>query len=79
VYGDFDNDDEPLVVVVEWESFAICAGGDGFDLDEPGKNYEHITLAQWERLKRLVASGVVDQALHFANVWQAQREEHAAA
>jgi hypothetical protein len=84
IYGEFDNDDRPLVVVADWGDFSIVAGGDGPDgggvnlidaNDETGREYDHITLSQWERLKALVVSGVVDQALHFAKVWHAQRAE----
>lgn len=77
VYGDFDNDDTPHVVWVEWGGFSICAGVDGFDMgDQKGnKEYHHSTPAQWESLKKLVTSGVIDQALNYAKAWEAQREE----
>jgi len=80
VYGDFDNDDRPLVVSVQWEGFNICAAEDGFDLidDETEKEYYHISLDEWARLKRLVNSDAIDQVLYFGKAWDAQRQEPAA-
>jgi hypothetical protein len=75
VLGDFDTDDTPLCVIAEWEGFGIVAGEDGFDMgDQEGdKEYHHFTLDQWENLKNLVNSGVIDQMLYFGRAWEAQR------
>jgi hypothetical protein len=77
VRGDFDNDDTPHVAWVEWSGFSICAGADGFDMGDQvnDKEYHHFTLAQWESLRALAASGVIDQAIAFARAWEAQQPD----
>lgn len=75
VIGDFDTDDAPLCALTSWEGFSIIASEDGFELadDETGKDLHHFTLDQWNRLKTLVNSDIVDQALRFGRAWEAQR------
>lgn len=75
VRGDFDSDDTPLCAYADWEGFSIIASAGGFELadDETDKDHHHFTLDQWERLKTLVNSDIVDQVLHFGRAWEAQR------
>lgn len=75
VIGDFDTDDAPLCALTSWEGFSIIASADGFELadNETGKDFHHLTVDQWNRLKTLVNSNVVDQALRFGQAWEAQR------
>jgi hypothetical protein len=75
VEGRFDHDDTPLVVWADYEGFSICADEAGFDLgdDEEEKDYYHLTIAHYKRLKELVNSGVLDQMLAFGAAWEAQR------
>lgn len=75
VTGDFDADDTPLCAYAAWEGFSIIASADGFELtdDETDKDHHHFTVDQWDRLKTLVNSDIVDQVLHFGRAWEAQR------
>lgn len=76
VYGHFDDDDVPLTVWVDYEGFSIRADETAIYLRdaETGKEYYEITLEQFERLKHLVNSGAVEQALYFGRTWSAQRQ-----